>query len=120
MDVLQQLSAGGSAIGAPELVAGLPVVGCEPRIATAGGHHLADRGARYTLEHHAASVSSLETARAARIDEDSLAKSVVLVEYRGGEVIRWKNLKLIWQLVGDQDGFLRYVRDETRDFLAEG
>jgi len=53
-------------------------------------------------------------------DFELVTKSVVLVEYREGEVVRWKNLKLVWQLVGDQDGFLRYVRDETRDFLAEG
>ena len=53
-------------------------------------------------------------------DFELVTKSVVLVEYRDGEVVRWKNLKLVWQLVNDQDGFLRYVRDETRDFLAEG
>jgi len=53
-------------------------------------------------------------------DFELVTKSVVLVEYRDGEVVRFKNLKLVWQLVGDQDGFLRYVRDETRDFLAEG
>lgn len=53
-------------------------------------------------------------------DFQLVTKSVVLVEYRDGEVVRFKNLKLVWQLVGDQDGFLRYVRDETRDFLAEG
>ncbi len=52
-------------------------------------------------------------------DFELVTKSVVLVEYRDGEVVRFKNLKLVWQLVGDQDGFLRYVRDETRDFLAE-
>ena len=53
-------------------------------------------------------------------DFELVTKSVVLVEYRDGEVVRWKNLKLVWQLVGDEDGFVRYVRDETRDFLAEG
>jgi len=53
-------------------------------------------------------------------DFELVTKSVVLVEYRDGGVVRFKNLKLVWQLVGDQDGFLRYVRDETRDFLAEG
>jgi hypothetical protein len=53
-------------------------------------------------------------------DFELVTKSVVLVEYRDGEVVRWENLKLVWQLVGDQDGFVRYVRDETRDFLAEG
>jgi hypothetical protein len=53
-------------------------------------------------------------------DFELVTKSVVLVEYRDGEVVRFENLKLVWQLVGDQDGFLRYVRDETRDFLADG
>lgn len=53
-------------------------------------------------------------------DFELVTKSVVLVEYRDGEVVRFKNLKLVWQLVGDQDGFLRYVRDETADFIAEG
>lgn len=53
-------------------------------------------------------------------DFELVTKSVVLAEYRDGEVVRFKNLKLVWQLVGDEEGFLRYVRDETRDFLAEG
>ena len=53
-------------------------------------------------------------------DFELVTKSVVLVEFRDGEVVRWKNLKLVWQLVGDQDGFQRYVRDETRDFLVGG
>ena len=53
-------------------------------------------------------------------DFELVTKSVVLVEYRDGEVVRFKNLKLVWQLVGDQDGFIRYVRDETADFIAEG
>jgi hypothetical protein len=53
-------------------------------------------------------------------DFELVTKSVVLVEYRDGEVVRFKNLKLVWQLVGDEDGFVRYVRDETRGFLAEG
>jgi hypothetical protein len=53
-------------------------------------------------------------------DFELTSKSLVLAEYRDGEVKRWKNLKLIWQLVGDKDGFLKYVRDTTTDFLAEG
>jgi hypothetical protein len=53
-------------------------------------------------------------------DFELTSKSLVLVEYRDGEVKRWQNLKLIWQLVGDKDGFLKYVRDATSDFLAEG
>jgi len=45
--------------------------------------YLTDRGARFTIEHHAASTSSLGTARSACIDEDCLAKSVVLEDERG-------------------------------------
>lgn len=44
---------------------------------------LSDREACYTVERHAASITSLETARRARIDEASLAKSVVLEDERG-------------------------------------
>ena len=47
-------------------------------------------------------------------------KSLVLVEYRDGKVMRWKNLPKIWQLVRDHDAFIRYVQDETRAFLGEG
>lgn len=46
-------------------------------------HFLEDHGAHYTLEHHAPSISSIGTARAALIDEDSLAKSVLLEDDRG-------------------------------------
>lgn len=50
-------------------------------------------------------------------DFQLVTKSVVLVEYRNGEVTRFENLKLVWQLVGDEDGFIRYVRNQTRTFL---
>ena len=53
-------------------------------------------------------------------DFELVTKSVVLVEYRDGEVVRWKNLKLVWQLVRDKDGFITYVREATEDFLVEG
>lgn len=46
-------------------------------------NYLLDRGVRYTVEHHAASTTSLGTARKARVDEASLAKSVVLDDDRG-------------------------------------
>lgn len=44
---------------------------------------LADRHLPYTLERHRASTSSLGTAHSAHIDEDCLAKSVVLADDRG-------------------------------------
>ena len=45
--------------------------------------YLSERGAHYTVEHHCASLTSRECARTARIDEASLAKSVVLEDDRG-------------------------------------
>ena len=53
-------------------------------------------------------------------DFQLVTKSVVLAEYRDGKVERFKNLKLVWQLVGDEDGFIRYVRNQTRTFLEAG
>ena len=53
-------------------------------------------------------------------DFELVTKSLVLVEYRDGEVVRWKNLKLIWQLVREKDGFLTYVREATGEFLENG
>jgi len=52
-------------------------------------------------------------------DFELVTKSLVLVEYRGDEVVRFQNLKLIWQLVGDKDGFLTYVREATGEMLGE-
>ncbi len=51
-------------------------------------------------------------------DFQLVTKSLVLVEYRNGAVVRWKNLPKIWQLVRDRDACLRYVQDETRAFLG--
>ena len=53
-------------------------------------------------------------------DFQLVTKALVLVEYRDGKVVRFEDLKLIWQLVGDKAGFLKYVRDATAEFLKEG
>lgn len=45
-------------------------------------------------------------------------KSLVLVAYENGEVIRFENLTKVWQLVRDREAFLEYVRDATREFLG--
>jgi hypothetical protein len=50
-------------------------------------------------------------------DFQLVTKSVVLVKYKDGKVEDFKNLKLVWQLVGDEEGFIRYVRNETRSFI---
>lgn len=52
-------------------------------------------------------------------DFQLVTKSLVLVEYKDGKVVRWKNLPKIWQLVRDREEFIRYVQGETRAFLGE-
>ncbi len=44
-------------------------------------------------------------------------RSLVLADYRDGEVIRHENLQQVWQLVGDKEAFIDYVRASTRAFL---
>lgn len=51
-------------------------------------------------------------------DFQLVTRSVVLAEYRDGNLVRWENLEKVWQLVRDKDGFTSYVQDETREFLG--
>ncbi len=51
-------------------------------------------------------------------DFQLVTRSVVLVEYRDGKVVRWQNLDKVWQLVRDKDGFTSYVQGATRQFLG--
>ena len=44
-------------------------------------------------------------------------KSVVVVDLVNGGQVRWKNLAKIWELLGDQAAFARYVQDEVRQYL---
>lgn len=44
-------------------------------------------------------------------------KSVIIVELKNGQPVRWKNLDQVWRLVGDKDAFLQYIREETRVYL---
>jgi len=53
-------------------------------------------------------------------DFELVTKSVVLVEYRDGQVVRFENLKDVWKLVGDKEDFVKYVQDSTREFLGQG
>ena len=46
-------------------------------------------------------------------------KSLVLVDVVRGKRREWRNLEKVWQLLQDKPGFVRYVQDETRSFLAE-
>jgi hypothetical protein len=46
-------------------------------------------------------------------------KSVVLVDQRSGREDEWKNLEMVWQLLGNKQKFMDYVQTETRDYLVE-
>jgi hypothetical protein len=54
------------------------------------------------------------------IDDYGLyTKSLVLSEVRAGREVRWKNLKRVWELLGDEPAFVAYVQKETHAFLDE-
>ncbi len=44
-------------------------------------------------------------------------KAIVLGELKDGKIARWRNLEKIWDLLGDEAAFGKYVADETRAFL---
>jgi len=46
-----------------------------------------------------------------------LTKALIVVDERGGQVGRWVNLEKIWDLVGDREPYLAYVRATVQDFL---
>lgn len=52
-------------------------------------------------------------------DFQLVTRSLVLVEYRSGQVVRWSNLERIWELVGEQVAFLNYVRGQAVEFEQE-
>lgn len=51
-------------------------------------------------------------------DFELTTKALVLAEYRDGEIVRWRNLKLIWDLVGEHDGYVTYVTNEIATFVG--
>ena len=54
------------------------------------------------------------------INDYALAtKSLVLVLKDGDRQVRFKNLDLVWQLLGSRDEFVAYVQNEVRGFLGE-
>lgn len=46
-------------------------------------------------------------------------QSVVLVDMQGDKVLRWKNLKDVWTLTRDKDGYYEYIRKEVEAYLNE-
>lgn len=46
------------------------------------------------------------------------AQSVVLVEMKGDETLRWKNLTDVWKLIREKDAFYGYIQTEASAFLG--
>jgi hypothetical protein len=47
---------------------------------------------------------------------DLYAASVILVQMRGTEIVRWKNLERVWELNDDPDAFQKYIQIEWKRF----
>lgn len=50
-------------------------------------------------------------------DFDLSTSSLVIVQMNGDEVIAWKNLERVWELVEDPLGFQEYVWNELMEYL---
>jgi hypothetical protein len=48
------------------------------------------------------------------------SSSLVLVEMNDDQVVRWKNLEQVWELVGNPARFDAYVQSELRAFMGGG
>lgn len=46
-----------------------------------------------------------------------VASTVVVVRTDGGRVADWRNLSRVWELVGEKDALMTYVRQETQAML---
>ncbi len=53
-------------------------------------------------------------------DYQLYTKSVVLVRYRNGKQVAWKNLDEVWNLLGDKAAFQNYIVEEVNAFFGEG
>ena len=48
------------------------------------------------------------------------SRSLVLVKFKNGEQVEYKNLIKAWELLGDDAALKNYVRLEVRSYLGEG
>ncbi len=46
-------------------------------------------------------------------------QSVVLVDMKGEDIIRWKNLKDVWTLTRDKEAYYNFIRREVDSYLKE-
>ncbi len=52
-------------------------------------------------------------------DYQLYTKALVLVEMRGKNQIRWKNLEKVWRHLRNQQGFYEYVTQEVGEFMRK-
>ncbi len=45
-------------------------------------------------------------------------KSVIISEKVRGEEVRWKNLPKVWELLGNEEKFRKYLKEEIVSFMA--
>ena len=45
-------------------------------------------------------------------------KSVIISEMEDGKEVRWKNLPKVWELLGNEEKFIKYLKDEMAAFMA--
>jgi len=53
-------------------------------------------------------------------DYQLYTRSLVLVKYRDGKQVEWRNLDKVWQLVRRKGDFLKYVQSNLAAYLGEG
>ena len=46
-------------------------------------------------------------------------KSVVVAEFSGSKQTRWKNLPKIWEYSSHETAFMKYIRDEIKEYLIK-
>jgi hypothetical protein len=46
-------------------------------------------------------------------------RSLVLVKVKDEKQVEWRNLEKVWELVGDKEAFLRYVRANVTTYLGD-
>jgi len=50
-------------------------------------------------------------------DYQLFTKSVVVSEVKNGKEVRWKRLDKVWDYLGDQQAFMKYVGDEVKAYV---
>ena len=52
-------------------------------------------------------------------DYELVTKSVILADMHEGKQTRWVNLEQVWDLLGDEDKFAEYIKENVEDYLDE-